>query len=144
MENAVKVIKCKSLRLYPLFLSFLFFSILSFRLASFSQPLKVAGLSSDLCFSICSFRCLFYQFCDCILMSCSWIYTLQPRWHGRREAAVDGGGGGRAAACRGGAHEDPLHLPLPHRCILLGGQGTHADATGIIVFLLPVSNLHPV
>ena len=42
---------------------------------------------------------------------------------GGREAAVDRGGGGGSAAGHGGARQDPLHLALPHRRLLLGGQG---------------------
>ena len=46
---------------------------------------------------------------------------------GGREAAVDRGGGGGAAAGHGGARQDPLHRPLPHRRLLLGSQGIHSN-----------------
>jgi hypothetical protein len=45
---------------------------------------------------------------------------------GGRQAAVDRGGGGGAAAGHGGARQDPLHRALPHRRLLLGGQGNFA------------------
>ena len=45
---------------------------------------------------------------------------------GAREAAVNRGGGGGAAAGHGGARQDPLHLALPHRRLLLGGQGIYS------------------
>ena len=48
---------------------------------------------------------------------------------GGREAAVDRGGGGGAAAGHGGARQDPLHLALPHRRLLLGGQGIYSPIT---------------
>jgi hypothetical protein len=44
---------------------------------------------------------------------------------GSWEAVVDGGGGGGAPAGHGGAHQDPLHFALPHRRLLLGGQGIY-------------------
>ena len=53
----------------------------------------------------------------CLLACCS------RRGVGGREAAVDRGGGGGAAAGHGGARQDPLHRALPHRRLLLGGQG---------------------
>ena len=42
---------------------------------------------------------------------------------GGGEAAVYRGGGGGSAAGQRGPGEDTLHLPLPHRRVLLGGQG---------------------
>lgn len=44
---------------------------------------------------------------------------------GSREATGDWGGGGGAAPKNGGPRQDPFHLPLPHWCLLLGGQGTN-------------------
>ena len=60
---------------------------------------------------------------------------------GGGEAAVDRGGGGGSAAGRRGPGEDPLHLSLPHRCLLLGGQGQIFIISPIAVFSIRISDM---
>lgn len=59
---------------------------------------------------------------------------------GSREASGDRGSGGGAAAEDGSSCQDSVHLPMPHRCLLLGGQGTYVWIDWLIEVVLWLIN----
>ena len=48
-----------------------------------------------------------------------------------RKATCDRRSGSGTTKGDGGSSQDPLHLPLPHRCLLLGSQGNHISIISI-------------